>query len=302
MTTPTPHQVKWSLLENGVDFIRSGIESFILKEKPEPRDFKYALLHLFSGTLLVLKERLRREHPSLVFKKVEHHKETVDFTDVQARLTACAGISFSETDTRALRNSRELRNSIEHYEFDMNLHQAERVVVELTVFLESFFGNHLGTSLEQQLPLVVWRRLLRLKEVVEARRNSWPARAAAFQNVSDDVLKGLAAPVYEKKIGYVDPELLECVECNRDSVAVMSDSDIGLCTRLECRAVSELSWCRSCHTPSISDLCRYHRQEEDACWDMAYETAQKQKAGAEAALELLACRAGGGPDGGAPSD
>ncbi|PZR13247.1 MAG: hypothetical protein DI536_13250 [Archangium gephyra] len=269
--------MKWSLLDNGVDFIRSGIESFILKETKDARDYKYALLHLFSGTLLILKERLRREHPSLVFTKVTEDRETVDFAEVQARLAKCAGIALSEADTKILKRAQKLRNSIEHYEFDLNLHYADSVIAELTVFLESFLGNHLGASLEGKLPFTVWRRLLRLKDVVQARRDSWPTRAAQFQNVSDQFLRDLAAPVYEHKIGFESPSLLECIECSSDSVAVMTDSDIGLCTRLECRAVTELTWCRTCHSPSVSDLCPPHRLEDDAMWESAYDAAVAQQ-------------------------
>ena len=65
--------LKLTLMENGLDFIREGVEALYAEEEtsaPPPRAHKYALLHVFSGALLVLKERLRREHESLIFKDV----------------------------------------------------------------------------------------------------------------------------------------------------------------------------------------------------------------------------------------
>jgi len=80
-----------SLLENGLESIFSGIDNFINVEtvdmvfllkkdkrldtynekKIDHKRIKYAVLHLFAGIELVLKERLRREHWSLIFEKTD---------------------------------------------------------------------------------------------------------------------------------------------------------------------------------------------------------------------------------------
>jgi hypothetical protein len=67
-----PTALRMNLLENGLDFIREGVEALYGEATTEraPNSHKYALLHIFSGTLLVLKERLRRAHLSLIFQKV----------------------------------------------------------------------------------------------------------------------------------------------------------------------------------------------------------------------------------------
>src|SRR5436189_30259 len=70
-TAASPTHLKLDLLENGIDFIRSGIENHFGQDESDSSARKYAVLHLFSGVLLILKERLRREHPSLIFEKVE---------------------------------------------------------------------------------------------------------------------------------------------------------------------------------------------------------------------------------------
>jgi len=63
-------ELKFNLVENGIDFIRSGIEQYFLRDTPKARDHKYAVLHIFAGVLLLLKERLRRAHASLIFARV----------------------------------------------------------------------------------------------------------------------------------------------------------------------------------------------------------------------------------------
>lgn len=117
------------LLENGIDFIRSGIEAFYMQIDPKPRDHKYAIVHLFAGILLVLKERLRRDHPSLIFMRVEDAIEedakTVDFDTLVKRLTACTTSKLEDGDVRFLRSAQMLRNRLEHYQLDMNLKESE---------------------------------------------------------------------------------------------------------------------------------------------------------------------------------
>jgi len=61
--------VEFTLLGNGLDFIWSALEH--LSGNPGKRELKYAVLHLCSGIELVLKERLQREHWSLIFEKLD---------------------------------------------------------------------------------------------------------------------------------------------------------------------------------------------------------------------------------------
>src|SRR5687767_11012317 len=90
---PKTH-LKLTLVENGIDFVRSGIEQYFLRDTPKPRDHKYAVLHVFAGVLLLMKARLAREHASLIFVKVEESGRpdaiTVNFTQVIDRLKGIA--------------------------------------------------------------------------------------------------------------------------------------------------------------------------------------------------------------------
>src|SRR3989338_7974548 len=66
-------EVSFTLLENGLDFILSAVEH--LSGKPSKRELKYAVLHLYSGTVLVLKARLLREDWTYLFADPEKADE-----------------------------------------------------------------------------------------------------------------------------------------------------------------------------------------------------------------------------------
>lgn len=77
-----PAGIEFTLLENGLDFVLSAVEH--LGGDPSKRALKYAILHLYSGTLLILKERLFHEDWTLLFanpeKADEKRLESGDFT------------------------------------------------------------------------------------------------------------------------------------------------------------------------------------------------------------------------------
>ena len=98
--------LKLNLLDNGVDFILKGIDELfdsdhVLREYSTATDitissYKYGVLHLFSGFLLLLKERLSRHLSELIFKgKVNEVRQkissgktpnTIDFDEALERL------------------------------------------------------------------------------------------------------------------------------------------------------------------------------------------------------------------------
>lgn len=115
-------ELKFTVLENGLDFIYTALSH--LKGDPKPRDIKYAVLHLSAGVELILKDRLRREHWSLVFDDVDKADlETYssgDFISVNLktsiqRLTKICDVDISSDEQRSLFNLRKSRNRLEHF-------------------------------------------------------------------------------------------------------------------------------------------------------------------------------------------
>ena len=155
-------ELKLNLLSNGIDFIQSGVR-FFLHDEPDPVSHKYAILHLFSGLVLLLKERLKREHHSLIFKDVKEagksNAKTVDFDEVIVRLEACASVVFDDKAKRTLRTAQGLRNLIEHYELAVDVRQAQAIIGDLSELSYLFLRDQLDVRLENHVEPEVWDRM-----------------------------------------------------------------------------------------------------------------------------------------------
>ncbi|MDK2978301.1 MAG: hypothetical protein PWP52_1015 [Bacteroidales bacterium] len=161
-----------SLLENGLEFIITGIDSFIniesedivfiLKNKKRLDSYnekkidnikiKYSVLHLFAGIELVLKERLTREHWSLIFEKTDKaNKQSLDsgdfvstnFNGIKERLNNIINIKFDFED---LNNLRIERNKIQHYRFTVNKKKNSQLIIKAVFSIISFIANYLEPS------------------------------------------------------------------------------------------------------------------------------------------------------------
>src|SRR5450759_2719762 len=70
---PDDDDLQLSMLENGLDFILSGLK--YIGSPSSKFALKYAVLHLSAGIELVLKDRLRREDWTQIFVKPEDATE-----------------------------------------------------------------------------------------------------------------------------------------------------------------------------------------------------------------------------------
>ena len=258
-TKKAPEALRLTLLENGLDFIGEGIEALYGDyEKPQPKAYKYALLHIFSGTLLVLKEALRRAHPSLIFQKVAEAGKpgahTVDFGEVVSRLEGAIGIPLSKEDRKLLHEVRDQRNAIEHYEAHLELKQVNARVGELVDFLERFLHDHLQESLLGHLSGHAAREVADLagvaKRLRERHEAEWRVRAARYEKITKKKLAELAEQGDYHPKHNPDARLLECPECGRESVAE-AEEGIGICTEWSCRELHMLESCDSCGATAI---------------------------------------------------
>jgi hypothetical protein len=249
------------LLDNGIDFLRSGIECFYMKDKPEPRDHKYAILHIFAGILLVLKEKLRREHPSLIFMKVEEmakdDSKTVDFDTTVARLIGCTDWKFNENDLRFLRSAQKLRNKIEHYHFEMNLRESETIIAKLCEFIYLFLHNELDTHLEQYLEWEAWNRVQELRAIAAKIREEeiadWKRRAAEYEDLSPDELESLQDEhAWHPKHNPDGRGACYCPECGEEALVIV-ERDIAKCTNAECGQIQEVGECWRCQEPMVGE-------------------------------------------------
>lgn len=265
MSKAVAQELKLNLLNNGIDFIQSGVR-FFLDDEPDPVSHKYAILHLFSGLVLLLKERLRREHPSLIFVDVKDvgrpDAKTVDFDEVIARLKACAGVILDEKAQKTLRGARHLRNLIEHYEPTINIKHVQAIIGDLSELAYLFMRDELDVRLEEHVEPAVWDRMQDLRRISARLEEEglaiWRSMVAKYSELSDKELEDLAdLDPYHPKDNPDPDSFLQCPECGRYTMVQTEDHDIGVCTSKDCRKVGIITFCCRCdeRLTDGSDLC-----------------------------------------------
>lgn len=239
-----------NLFENGVDFIRSAIEDYFLNDTAKPAAFKYAVLHMYAGVLLLLKERIRREAPLFVFKK---NKKTLNFSEIQSVLPS-AGVTLQATDLKMLKKFQERRNVLEHYECHLDLEMTKALLGQLAAFTYFFLRDQLSEDLEDHLEASTALRLRELKGIYERRtsenRRAWRQRATRYFGLTNEEVETIrhGAETFDPRDEPYPHEFIECPECTNDSV-VMLESDVGLCTNVECKMVFSAEECLRCDSP-----------------------------------------------------
>lgn len=150
MKRKRPDNLQFDLVENGIDFISSGVEH-ILNDKSHIQ-LKYAILHLSAGTELLLKEVLKNEHWTLIFDKLDTAKldllksgdfKSVDLETSIIRITNICKINISTKDISILRQLKKLRNKIEHFGFDENLNVIKSIASRVLCLILNFINENL---------------------------------------------------------------------------------------------------------------------------------------------------------------
>lgn len=213
--TKTPAPIQYDLFENALDFIHSGLEH--LSQAPlAKRDYKFGILHLAAGIELILKERLRREHWSLLFEDVDKANaaamasgdfRSVVFESLVDRLAGVAKVTIAKHELQAIDDLRKRRNKVQH------LH-----ITEATEIIESIAARAVGFALD------FIENELSPKEMSAE-------EATAFDEIKDK-LKHFEAFV-AKRLDYLKPILqkaekdgattIECVRCLQKALVVNGD-------------------------------------------------------------------------------
>lgn len=273
------HILELSLLENGLDFIIRGIdELYELYDDTEyqqyidpisqpQKDYKYGVLHLFSGFLLLLKERLTYHMPELIFegrieeirKKLENGKEpnTINLDEALARLEIGPKVTFSEADTKIIRKIQGYRNRFEHYKFSANKFEISKIIIDFIDLIDRFLVNELkiditSTSLtidpETRVKVVsiesVYRRM------TEKHKHELMAigeeKLRKFKRNRKNILQELdtASYIAYKEEGGIDVTM-KCPECCQDTLIIYGEFT-GVCSNKECNSYSLVKHCDRC--------------------------------------------------------
>ena len=128
--------IDYSLLENGLDFIATGVES--ISKANDKRSLKYGVLHLGSGIELVLKERPRLEDWHQIFGRPEKADEQLykAGTFRSANLEQCIDrlsqldVHIDDSERSKLTAYYERRNKIQHFRFTDSKEAIEAATAE----------------------------------------------------------------------------------------------------------------------------------------------------------------------------
>ena len=150
--------MKFTMLENGLDFVLDAIHRLEIAEQnniddhEKEKQLKYSLLHISSGIELILKSRLFNEHWTYIFSDMNKANKndlnngslrSVESNDVIERLQRLCGIGLSDNDKRELKNLREMRNRIEHFQLSGNsIFQIEARVNKSIHIIMEFIKEH----------------------------------------------------------------------------------------------------------------------------------------------------------------
>jgi hypothetical protein len=167
---------KFSLTENALDSLEHAIAH--LKEPAELKsgDYKRVILDLSHVAELLFKERLRIVHPAFVLSNVDKYPSasahTVSADMALKRLQKIGNVEFDADDQAALKNIREKRNEIEHYEFSISEKEARVVIGNVLVFIFKFASDEVGLDwAERRINDSSWSKLNEFAEFYEAQKS-----------------------------------------------------------------------------------------------------------------------------------
>jgi len=214
-------EVKLTLLDNAQNFlIHSLIEAVNAEEKPD--DWKYAILHLVQAIELYLKELLRREHPSLIYRNIDKPKDTVSLEYATNRLQSISNINFHMDDLDALKIASEYRNQIVHYEFSFNQESVKSTYAKLVGFIKSFLLEHFNQELDELIEKKIWDKII---DIIEYSNELYKRAEKRFKEDNID-----------------ETFIMECRRCNQ--WAFVFQDEINTC--YVCGEIDEVAECKGC--------------------------------------------------------
>jgi len=142
-------KIQFDLLNNAADSINQAIVLLAWRDEPnDARRLKQSVLAIAHGVELLLKERLRRVHPVLVWENVDKfpslRARTVSVDTALSRLVNIGGLDIPEQDFEMIRSLRDTRNAIEHYSWSTTKSEVEQIVGQALGFALHFAQDELA--------------------------------------------------------------------------------------------------------------------------------------------------------------
>lgn len=206
------------LFENALDFIDTAVEYANVGK--EPRNFKYAIVHLYNGIELLLKAKLKACDWRLLFDNYDRANErkmkTGDFKSVGLdmaidRLGLDCSIEIEEDKKKVLIEMKNIRNRTMHYEFSSTEETVLSIITKVWAFALEFIGRHLSDELsdnERRIISKIRKSILKSEEFLNNRRKE-------------------IEPLLKEKCGEDFVSVMDCPECFE--MALILSEEIHLC-------------------------------------------------------------------------
>lgn len=217
----TEVRMKITLIENAFDFVLSALE---YAQKDDTRSLKYAILHLSDGVELILKERLKREHWSLLFADTgkankdafnDGDFKSVDSDDCIERLDNIVQIEMPYQHIRLLKKLRSVRNKLQHFEYNGTKDEVVSILVVTWNVILDFLHDNLPDTLEDRAEVIK-----HIKQLMLVNEGFVVTRLASIQAKIDEFKSKSQA-------------ILECPRCLRETLLIPCSDDQPNC--LYCR-------------------------------------------------------------------
>lgn len=208
-------KLELDLLDNGLDFIIEGLKpaTRIWGESLSDVKWKYSVLNIFSGIELILKEKLKREHWSLIFQDVSSANSqkliqgdfiSVSHSDVIKRLKEICNVSINDNPIDALR---KLRNKFEHFEINITIDECKQIIAtalrEVLIFIDSYI-----LTLANEIQI---KKIEQIKSMLFEFDTFVSNQLTKYQNAINGIINSNSG------------KLVHCKECNNESFIIYKD-------------------------------------------------------------------------------
>jgi hypothetical protein len=225
------------LFLNAIDSLKVGIDYYV--NEPFETAHKHSILTIYHSIELLLKEKLYRVHPILIYtninKKINDDSNTVGLNDILIRFE---NLSIDVSNFKSiLIDLQKRRNRIEHHKYDEELDDNITIGKSLK-FIYDFLQNHLNENIEDY---VESDDLHEMKELI-----------FSYNELVKEA-KEKAIELAKSKINFSHNEesinLLFCPLCSEETMVVDSSGN-GLCTY--CDGKERFYECESCYELSLN--------------------------------------------------
>ena len=228
---------KLNLFQNAIDSLEVGI-GFYTSEKFKTAH-KHAIVNIFHSIELLLKERLAKESPILIYKDVHRKKisktsKTVGFEEILI-LYSNLEIDLSDDELKTLKHLQSQRNDIIHFEYEPSKQDGDMLGMSLK-FIKEFMEEQLDTKLENEINNNLYQQIEDIVESFEERYEK------ALQEANDIITPKTKDDLCDMR------EVIECPECGTDTLACVGNE----CFCTLCKEHFDVDTCNYCGSFSTS--------------------------------------------------